>query len=123
MPSVTTKNAMLDIIQGKSVASNLIGNPVKKAWELLDRFFKTKFDDPMDHGRVINVDPEGEFLALGLKPPEVEGPELTGKILIMFKGLGIPNLAVMHDALLDVDKLGLQVSHGQCQGNVDGLLP
>ena len=123
MPSVFAKNTMFDIIQGKSVASNLIGDPVKKAWELLDRFLKTEFNDPVDHGRVINVDPEGEFLVPDLKPPEVERSELTRKILIMFKGLGTPNLTIVDDALFDVDKLGLQISHRQCQGNVDGLLP
>jgi hypothetical protein len=71
---VATKETMLHFIQRKTKSPYLISDPIEKSRILLNRTFQLQFNHTVDHGRIINIGPEGEPRSTVFERAEVEGP-------------------------------------------------
>src|SRR4030043_91477 len=70
--SIATKDAMFHLVQSKTKSSNLIDHTIEKPGKLFDRPLETQFDHTVNHGCIVDIDPECEPLLPCLKVPEVE---------------------------------------------------
>src|SRR5512136_445605 len=57
---VATKETMLHFIQRKTKSPYLISDPIEESRILLNRALQPQFNHTVDHGRIINIGPEGE---------------------------------------------------------------
>jgi hypothetical protein len=71
---VATEETMLHFIQRKTKSPYLISDPIEKSRILLNRTFQPQFNHTVNHGRVINICPEGESRSTVFERAKVEGP-------------------------------------------------
>ena len=121
MPSVSPQDSMFDLVQGKTVAANLVGEAVKKPGDLFHGPLETQFDHSMDHHGIVNVYPESEALLPAFQGSEVESFQFTGKIFVPLEDIRAPDGSVPHPPCLYVDEPPPQIGHGQRQSDINGL--
>lgn len=112
---------MFHFVQGETKSSDLIDDPIEKSGELLHGALETPFDNPMNHGRIINVDPEGQPLPPFFKGTEIEGSQSPREIFVSLELLRASDRFITDRATLHVYESRFQIRHRECQGNVEGL--
>jgi hypothetical protein len=113
---------MFHLVQSKTKSSNLIDHTIEKPGKLFDRPLETQFDHTVNHGCIVDIDPECKPLLPCLKVPEVERSQSLGKLFVSFNLLGATDRPVMDSTTLSVDKPRLQFCHRKSQGDIDRLL-
>ena len=112
---------MLHIVEAKTVSSDLIVDAAEKTGELLHGVLEAQFDHTMNHGCVVNINPEGEPFSPAVKRPEIKGLQSSCEIFITIELLRPADGLVVNGAVFQVDEFCLQVGHCERQGNVDRL--
>ena len=111
MSPISSKNAMFHVVKEETKAPDLIHHTIEKSAKFLDRYLEAKFNHPMNHSRIVNINPEGKPLIPFLKGVKIEGPQSPCEVLISFKLLRTSDRPVVDCSFLRIDETGFQVSH------------
>jgi len=109
---------MFHFVQGETKSCDLIDDPIEKSGELLDGALETQFDNPMNHGRIINVDPEGQPLPPFFEGTEIERSQSSREIFVPLELLRASDRFITDRATLRVYESRFQIRHRECQGNI-----
>ncbi len=113
---------MFHVVQRETITSDFITDPVEEPGILPDGSLKPQFDDSMNDRIIININPERKFLRPFPERVEVETLEPPGKTSISFKRFRTPHGSITNRTLIEIDELGLEIRHGQGEGNIDRLI-
>lgn len=102
---------MFHVIKGEMKAPDLIHHTIEKSTKFLDRHFETKFNDSVNHGRIVNIDPEGKFLIPFSKGAKIEGLQSSCEAFVSFKLLRASDHSVADYSFLRIDETDFQISH------------